>query len=277
MSCVDEEQTCKAVPGKDQSWLRPVHRDGCAMPSPGERVHQWETWHIRPSQIYLNVSQIQKCHQQCKLWTHTGEKAKCSHGGPHLLARYRSILVLLKRAIGLSPEEEVILSTLSKRLNISLYDSVFLRILAQFFSLPSFLFFDFSEFSVFTSLKAFKPLPAWASEKLAYNSCDSDQFSLTILSRIRPASDWQWMCLLQKVSPKPIKGFMAIYGLGSDIFDQTKTSTSQRFFHQGFAQSFSVQELFLIFEWKLNGEFRKGSINVVCCEESPSQTFTSAK
>ena len=70
-----------------------------------------------------------------------------------------------KEHIGLSPEEEVILSTLSKRLNISLYDSVFLRILAQFFSLPSFLFFDFSEFSVFTSLKAFNPLPAWASEK----------------------------------------------------------------------------------------------------------------
>ena len=82
---------------------------------------------------------------------------------PHLLAWYRSILVLLKRAIGLSPEEEVILSTLSKRLNISLYDSVFLRILAQFFSLPSFLFLDFSEFSVFTNLKAFNPLPAWAS------------------------------------------------------------------------------------------------------------------
>ena len=231
MSCVDEEQTCKAVPGKDQSWLRPVHRGGCAMPSPRERVH-------------LNASQIQKCHQQCKLWTHTGEKAKCSHGGPHLLARYRSILVLLKRAIGLSPEEEVILSTLSKRLNISLYDSVFLRILAQFFSLPSFLFLAFSEFSVFTSLKAFNPLPAWASEKWAYNSWDSNKFSLTILSRIRPASDWQWMCLLQKVSPKPIKGFMAIYGLGSDIFDQTKTSTSQRFFHQEFAQSFSVKGLF---------------------------------
>ena len=138
-----------------------------------------------------------------------------------------------KRPIGLSPEEEVILSTLSKRLNISLYDSVFLRILAQFFSLPSFLFLAFSEFSVFTSLKAFNPLPAWASEKLAYNSWDSDQFSLTILSRIRPASDWQWMCLLQKVSPKPIKGFMAIYGLGSDIFDQTKPCTSQRFFLSG--------------------------------------------
>ena len=198
--------------------------------------HRYISMHLK----YKNVI----CILQYQLWTHTGEKTKCSHGGPHLLARYRSILVLIKKHIGLSQEEEVILSTLSKRLNISLYDSVFLRILAQFFSLPSFLFFDFSEFSVFTSLKAFNPLPAWASEKWAYNSWDSDQFSLTILSRIRPASDWQWMCLLQKVSPKPIKGFMAIYGLGSDIFDQTKTSTSQRFFHQEFAQSFFVKEIF---------------------------------
>ena len=48
--------------------------------------------------------------------------------------------------------------TLSKRLKISLYDSVFLSSFAQLCSLPSFLKLAFSAFIVLTSLKA---LPAW--------------------------------------------------------------------------------------------------------------------
>ena len=76
------------------------------------------------------------------IFPHAGEKTERSHSSPHFLTRDCAVLVLHNRGkmdfsiYLLLVVSEVLSRTLSKRLKISLYDSVFLRSFAQPCCLP---------------------------------------------------------------------------------------------------------------------------------------------